>query len=117
MVICNFVNTVINHQFVPESVSDSKIIPLLKGKYLDFTTSDNYRPITISTTISKIIENVIYTRMSDRLRCADNQYGYKEMSATAMCIFTLKEFINMYNSLNTPVFICFIDVRSAFNRV
>ena len=55
--------------------------------------------------------------MSDRLRCSDNQYGYKEKSATDMCIFTLKECINTYNSLDTPVFICFIDVRSAFDRV
>ena len=117
IVICNFINAVLNHQFVPECVSDSKIIPLVKGKYLDFTVSDNYRPITISTTISKIIESVLYTRMSDRLKCVDNQYGYKEKSATDLCIFTLKECINMYHSLNTPVFICFIDVRSAFDRV
>ena len=117
ILISNFINAVLNHQFVPECLLDSKIIPLLKGKYLDFSISDNYRPITISNTISKVIESVLYARMSENLNCVDNQFGYREKSATDMCIITLKECINLYNCQNTPVFMCFIDVRSAFDRV
>ena len=34
-----------------------------------------------------------------------------------MCIYSLKETINYYRDVNTPVFICFIDIKSAFDRV
>ena len=34
-----------------------------------------------------------------------------------MCIYSLKETINYYRELNTPVFICFIDIKGAFDRV
>ena len=34
-----------------------------------------------------------------------------------MCIFALKETINYFRNFNTPVFACFLDIRSAFGRV
>ena len=42
------------HEFVPDGVMKARIKPLLKGKLLDFSLSDNYRPITISSAFSKI---------------------------------------------------------------
>lgn len=37
------------HEFLPEAVTDAKIMLLLKWKLLDFSISDNYRPIAVST--------------------------------------------------------------------
>ena len=34
-----------------------------------------------------------------------------------MCIYVLKEIINMYVQQNTPIFICFLDASKAFDRV
>ena len=34
-----------------------------------------------------------------------------------MCVYALKEVINYYRKLNSPVFVCFLDLKSAFDRV
>ena len=34
-----------------------------------------------------------------------------------MCIFSLKEIVNYYNAQGSPVFLCYLDIRKAFDRV
>ena len=55
--------------------------------------------------------------MQNRLSSRDNQFGYKRKTSTDKCIFSFKEIVNHYHSLNTPVYACFIDVKSAFDRL
>ena len=110
-------NSFIIHNYVPESISNSKIIPLLKSKLLDASSSENYRPITISTAMSKIIEKVILNRIGENIQVTDNQFGYKLNTGTGMCIYSFKEIANMYNKRNTPLFVAFIDIKSAFDKV
>ena len=105
------------HEFIPESIMDGKIIPLLKGKLLDISSSDNYRPITISSSFSKILEYLMHNRIIGHLTCEDNQFGYKDKSSTDQCIFTLKSVVDYYHSLGSPVFACYVDVKAAFDRV
>ena len=45
--ITAMISQFLNHSFAPDTVTKAKIIPLLKNKLLDFTSSNNYRPITI----------------------------------------------------------------------
>ena len=110
-------NAFIIHEYLPEDITNSKIIPILKGKMLDFTVSDNYRPVTISTLYSKIFESIIYNRIHERFETEDNQFGYKRSISTEMCIMTLKETVRSYLKQNSPVFACYIDVKGAFDRV
>ena len=73
-------NSFLIHIFLPQSITEDKIIPLLKGKLLDISSSTNYRPITISSSASKIVENILYNRIVENLGCEDNQFGYKNKS-------------------------------------
>ena len=100
----------LNHSFVPDSVSKAKIIPHLKNKLLDFTSSNNYKPLTISTLISKVIEKVLLNRMEPYIKVSDNQFGYQIGCGTDVCVYSVKEVLNMYNKRKTPTFAAFIDV-------
>ena len=51
------------------------------------------------------------------MHTSDNQFGFKPNHSTDICIYTLKEIVNYYRCLNTPVYLCFADIKSAFNRV
>ena len=79
--------------------------------------SGNYRPIAVATSATKLIEKVIYSRIERHLRTSSNQFGFKKAHSTDQCIYALKETINYYYSLNTPVFACFLDIKSAYDRV
>ena len=93
------------------------MIPLLKNKLKPATESDNYRPIAIATAMSKLFELVILSKCEDLLSTTDNQFGFKSNHSTDICIFSLKEIVNYYNVQGSPVFLCYLDIRKAFDRV
>ena len=51
------------------------IIPLLKCKSKDHADFNNYRPIAIATALSKVLEQVLLSRLARYLWTADSQFG------------------------------------------
>ena len=47
------------HCYLPISMLDSVIVPLVKHRNGDLSDKNNYRPIALSSVISKVFENVI----------------------------------------------------------
>jgi hypothetical protein len=56
-------------------------------------------------------------RCNDTLQSSDFQFGFKSNHSTEMCIYALKEVINVYVTHASPICVCFIDVKNAFDRV
>ena len=107
----------LTHSHVPSSLTDVLIKPVIKSGLKNPTDSASYRPIALSSSASKLIEMVIYERMNQYLTTSSNQFGFKRNHSTDLCIYAMKETINYYHSKNTPVFIGFIDMKSAFDKV
>ena len=110
-------NAFLKHSFLPASIMNVLIVPLLKSKLKNPCDSANYRPIAIATAASKIFEKLLLNRISDFLYTTNNQFGFKPNHSTEMCVFALKEVINYYRCLNTPIYLVFIDIKSAFDRI
>ena len=51
-------------------------------KSRDTTDKHNYRPIVISTTMSKVLERVILHKIDSYLYTTDNQFGLKQNQGT-----------------------------------
>jgi len=105
------------HGVLPESMISVVLVPIIKDKTGKITSKDNYRPIALASTISKIIEIILLNRMSDLLLTCHNQFGFKKKLGTDQCIYMLKEIIDAYKVLNGSIFICFLDASKAFDRV
>ena len=110
-------NACIIHQFLPEALLLVHLIPLIKNKMKNAADPGNYRPIAITTISSKIFESVILNFLSPFLHTTDNQFGFKPNHSTDTCIYILKELLDYYTSSGSPVYLCFVDVRKAFDRV
>ena len=110
-------NAMIIHGHLPSSFMDSIIVPLVKDKKGDITSVDNYRPLAITCVTSKIFEIILLERYSALLSTTDNQFGFKPKHSTEMCTFVLKQVIEYYISLSSPVFICYLDASKAFDKV
>ena len=54
-----------NDGVIPRQFKQSKIIPLFKSG--DRSSMDNYRPIALLSTFSKIMEKIVCNRLSDYL--------------------------------------------------
>ena len=110
-------NACISHQYLPALMLIVHLIPLIKNKLKDSADPSNYRPIAITTISSKIFESLLLTRLQPFLSTTDNQFGFKANHSTEACIYVLKDILNYYLELNSPVFLCFVDARKAFDRV
>ena len=64
-----------------------------------------------------MFENILLNRLENFLQSTEYQFGFKKGLGTDICIFALKDVINFYRSLNTPVFLCFMDMKSAFDLI
>ena len=113
----NLFNLFISHSFVPEIFSDVYITPILKDKNSCATATSNYRPIAVSSTVSKIFEVIIRGRMLPFSCTTDNQMSYKPGVGTETCVFLLKEVVRSYLRKSSFVHAAFLDSSKAFDRV
>ena len=115
--LSDFFNSLLIHCYIPESITEVVLCPLLKSSLKDPCSSSNYRPIAHATTMSKIFENIILNRLEGFLSTTDYQFGFKKGHGTDVGIFVLKDLINFYRQLNTPTFLCFLDIKSCFDLI
>ena len=89
-------NAVFIHGYIPDSLMDTMIIPIIKDKKGNVTDKHNYRPIAVTSICSKLVELVILGRYRDCLQSNHNQFGFKRKLGTDNCIYTLKQVIEYY---------------------
>jgi len=110
-------NMILTHGYMPDRVMNTTLVPLVKDKAGDIADVNNYRPIALSTVISKLFEYTILDKIETTLYTTDNQFGFKKNVGTEMCIVTLKQVLQLYKKHNTPVYCCFLDLSKAYDRV
>ena len=110
-------NCFIIHGYLPKAFMYTVLVPVVKDKKNDLSDCDNYRPIALTTIISKLLEIVILKRCKEFLVTTDNQFGFKQGHGTEQCVFTLKHVIDFYTKNSSPLYICFLDLSKAFDRV
>ena len=106
----------------PEMLQIAKIKPLYKKG--DLSCFNNYRPISLLPTISKVFERVIHTQLFNYFDVNDllteQQYGFRtkhstELAAIKLVDFVIMEMDNKY-SVKTPTAI-FMDLSKAFDNL
>ena len=105
------------HGFLPESLMSVVLVPIIKDKSGKINSKDNYRPIAIASTMSKLLEIILLERLSNFLLTSSSQFGFKAKHSTDACIYVLKEAVDFYVSRQSSVYLCFLDASKAFDRV
>ena len=47
----------------------------------------------------------------------DSQFCFMPAQGTELAIFALKKIVDFYRNQDTPLYLCFIDAKNAFDRV
>jgi len=110
-------NSMLKHSYVPDEFCYGMIIPLLKNKHGDVTTSDMYRGITLTSTVSKLFEMVLIELFGNDLQSDNLQYGFKKDSGCTDALFTFNETVRYFTSRGSRVFCVSLDANKAFDRV
>ena len=105
------------HCYMPSSMIKSIIVPLVKNKCGNLADKNNYRPIALFSTSSKVFEHVILFRLEDYPWTNDNQFGFKRSHSTNLCVDALTELIEYFKSQSTSICVAFLDVSKAFDKI
>ncbi len=79
--------------------------------------SDNYRAITFSSVVGKVLDWVILLKEQTALNSSDLQFGFKPNVSINLCTFASNETISYYNSRKTNVYVELLDATKAFDHV
>ena len=82
---------------------------------------DNYRGVTLFTTLCKSYDMGLLNRLESyddqKGLFSDMQFGFKKGVGCTQASFTILETINHMLGRGSKVFVCFLDVRKAFDTV
>ena len=81
--------SILRHGFMPDCLRDSIVIPVPKSNK-DSTKSLNYRPISLSSTLSKVLERLLLSVYDEFLSSSHLQFGFKRGFSTSLCTATIK---------------------------
>ena len=106
----------LRHGYVPNSLRDCILQPIPKpGK--DPSNSDNYRPIALAPTLSKVLELCLLNEYRSAFATSTLQFGFKQGFSTDLCTGLIKNVISRYYNNGSTVHGCFLDASKAFDRV
>ena len=103
----------------PSSWCEGVVNPIYKqNSRLD---PENYRKITITCALGKLFEIILNNRLTHAKKILQkedpHQFGFKEKSRAIDCAFILNGVIDICAGRKRPLYACFVDFRSAFDKV
>ena len=114
--ICNLS---LNRGVFPKKLKIAKVTPIFKKGQKE--NINNYRPISVLPTFSKLIEKIVYHRLSFYLDSfdviGDNQYGFREGRSTTAAVLSLTDYILRAFDDGKFVVGVFLDLTKAFETV
>ena len=107
----------IRHNFVPNEWRNTIIIPIPKDTRKSLSSVENYRAISLFSSVVKTYELVLKNRLKDFLVTCDSQHGFKVGKSTNTCTLALEEVASYYMYKGSNVYSAFLDATKAFDRV
>ena len=113
------VNCSLNTGNFPNALKIARVTPIFKGGEKD--CFQNYRPISVLPSFSKIFEKVVFNRLiayfdSSKVICS-NQYGFRKNHSTYMSLIDIYDKISMAADKSEFSIGIFIDLSKAFDTL
>ena len=117
--ICHIINMSILTETVPSQFKKAKVVPIFKkGSRLD---PGNYRPVSILSALSKILERAVNSQLVNHLNSRNLLYeyqsGFRNKYSTETCLISLTDYIKGEVKRGNKVGMVLIDLRKAFDTV
>ena len=113
------VNLSISSNIVPNEFKYARIKPLYKKGNRNLP--ENYRPVSILTVISKVLEKAIFVQFEKYLKVNDllysHQSGFRKKHSTDTCLINLLDYLRTNISEGKYVGMVLLDLQKAFDTV
>lgn len=103
----------------PDNLKIAKVVPLYKKE--DALIMDNYRPVSLLTSISKVFEKVVHKQLStyfkDNNLFYKSQYGFRDEHNTELAsIELIDRIMSSFEKKHSPIAI-YMDLSKAFDTL
>ena len=103
----------------PEKLKIAKVLPLYKkGNEHVF---DNYRPISLLPSISKVIEKIVYNQLYDYFvknnLIYDSQYGFRQLHSTELAALEITDRLTQNMDRGDISITIYLDLSKAFDTL
>ena len=117
--LTQIINASMSSGIVPDVFKRTRTIPIHKSK--SKTDINNYRPISLVSSFSKLLERIVKSRLMSFLVSSNffytHQYGFLPKSGTANAVFDTVVKIQEAIDCGKRAAVTFIDLRKAFDTV
>ena len=102
---------------IPHEMCNSIFIALPKKPGAD--SCENFRTISLMSHITKILLRVVINRMRNiiNFEISEEQYGFQPDKGTRNAIYVMRTLSERAIEMQTPLFVCFVDYKKAFDKV
>ena len=117
--ITYIINMSIVNNEVPSELKSARVKPLFKKG----VTSEvgNYRPVSILSTVSKILEKAVFVQLENVLvsnnLLYEHQSGFRASYSTDTCLIHLTDYIRQQSSRGLYTGMIMLDLQKAFDTV
>ena len=104
---------ILSRACVPTLFTTGLIVPILKKSTLNPNIAQNYRPITLSSIHTKMVEALILPDTA----IFDTSFGFRENRGTAFACNLLNYITSYLKSQNSPLFVAALDADKCFDSI
>jgi len=121
--LCDPLLHIVNHSFIsgvfPDCFKLAKVFPLYKSN--DITNKNNFRPISLLSVFTKIIEKAVKDQLVFYLQThnilSERQYGFRRDKNISDALFDINKELNYAISDKNHPLLIFLDLKKAFDSV
>ena len=116
VLIRDLIVAIVHEEHIPSEWEESYIVSLYKGKG-DALGRENYRGLKLIEQVMKVLERVVEQFIRPKARIANMQFGFMPGRGTTDAIFILRQVQEKHLAANKPLYMAFVDLEKAFDRV
>ncbi|XP_071954198.1 uncharacterized protein [Antedon mediterranea] len=117
--LSHIINISISTGYIPSDWKSAKVVPIYKKK--DRLYAGNYRPVSILSAVSKIIERIMYNQLmsylNDQSLLYTYQSGFRPSFSTETCLIHLSDSVRNGWDKGKMTGMIIIDLQKAFDTV
>jgi len=112
-VLSHLLSFCLSWQIIPSVFKIGVIVPILKKPSLNTNDPASYRPVTLSSVISKLLELILVP--ADNVQ--DTQFGFRSARGTALPCSLFNNVKCYFEFKNSPLFACSLDAEKCFDSI